>query len=69
MKKYSIAIFLLLTILAISIPTGFAYASEGDDRYGDDSRDDDRYGDDSRDDDRYGDDSRDDDREERKEYR
>ena len=61
MKKYNTAIFFLLAVLALSIPTGFAFASEGngDDRY-DDDRDDDRY-DDDRDDDRY-DDDRDDDR-------
>ena len=71
MKKYSIAIFLLLTILAISIPTGFAYASEDADRYDDDSRDDDRYDDDSRDDDSKAGykEEREDYREERKEYR
>ena len=44
MKKYNLTIFLLLAILAISVPTGFAFASEGnDDRYDDD---DDRYNDD-----------------------
>ena len=58
MKKYDTVIFFLLVVLALSIPTGFAFASEGngDDRY--DDRDDDRY--DDRDDDRY--DDRDDDR-------
>ena len=61
MKKYDTAIFFLLAVLVLSIPTGFAFASEDndDDRY-DDDRDDDRY-DDDRDDDRY-DDDRDDDR-------
>ena len=61
MKKYDTILFFLLAVLALSIPTGFAFASEdnGDDRY-DDDRDDDRY-DDDRDDDRY-DDDRDDDR-------
>ena len=61
MKKYDTVMFLLLAVLAFSIPTGLAFASEGndDDRY-DDDRDDDRY-DDDRDDDRY-DDDRDDDR-------
>ena len=65
MKKYDTALLFLL-VLAFSIPTGFAFASEdnGDDRYDDDryddDRDDDRY-DDDRDDDRY-DDDRDDDR-------
>ena len=63
MKKYNLTIFLFLAILAISVSTGFAFASEGDDRDDDrydDDRDDDRY-DDDRDDDRY-DDDRDDDR-------
>ena len=64
MKKYDTVIFFLLVVLALSIPTGFAFASEnnGDDRYDDDDRDDDRYDDDDRDDDRYDDDDRDDDR-------
>ncbi|MDH3853345.1 MAG: hypothetical protein OES23_02720 [Nitrosopumilus sp.] len=64
MKKYDTAIFFLLAVLVLSIPTGFAFASEdnGDDRYDDDDRDDDRYDDDDRDDDRYDDDDRDDDR-------
>ena len=64
MKKYDTAIFFLLAVLVLSIPTGFAFASEenGDDRYDDDSREDDRYDDDSREDDRYDDDSREDDR-------
>ena len=66
MKKYNLTLFLLLTLLAISIPTGISFASEGDDRdddrYDDDDRDDDRYDDDDRDDDRYDDDDRDDDR-------
>ena len=64
MKKYYTAIFFLLAVLVLSIPTGFAFASEdnGDDRYDDDDRDDDRYDDDDRDDDRYDDDDRDDDR-------
>ena len=64
MKKHDTVIFLLLAVLAFSIPTGLAFASEGndDDRYNDDDRDDDRYNDDDRDDDRYNDDDRDDDR-------
>ena len=59
MKKYDTAIFFLLVVLALSIPTGFAFASEDngdDDRY-DDDRDDDRY-DDDRDDDRISDGSK-----------
>ncbi|WP_316504344.1 hypothetical protein [Nitrosopumilus sp.] len=64
MKKYDTAIFFLLAVLILSIPTSFAFASEDndDDRYDDDDRDDDRYDDDDRDDDRYDDDDRDDDR-------
>jgi len=50
MKKYDTVIFFLLAVLVLSIPTGFAFASEdNDDRY-DDDKDDDRYDDDSRDD-------------------
>ena len=71
--KYSTTVFLLLLlVMALSVPTGFAFASEDDrddddreyddDRYDDDDRDDDRYDDDDRDDDRYDDDDRDDDR-------
>ena len=50
MKKYDTAIFFLLAVLVLSIPTGFAFASEdnGDDRYDDDDRDDDRSGDGSK---------------------
>ncbi|WP_371503986.1 hypothetical protein [Nitrosopumilus adriaticus] len=62
MKKYSIATFFLLAILVLSLPTGFAFASEDDDRYDDDKYDDDRYDDDKYDDDRYDDDKYDDDR-------
>ena len=64
MKKYDTTMLFLLAVLVLSIPTGFAFASEdnGDDRYDDDDRDDDRYDDDSKDDDRYDDDDRDDDR-------
>ena len=52
MKKYDTVIFFLLAVLALSIPTGFVFASEEkDDRYDDDSKDDDRYDDDSKDDD------------------
>ena len=60
MKKYYTAIFFLLAVLAFSVPTGFAFASEGngDDRYDDDSKGDDRYDDDSKGDDRYDDDSK-----------
>ena len=64
MKKHYTAIFFLLAVLALSISTGFAFASEdnGDDRYDDDRYDDDRYDDDRYDDDRYDDDRYDDDR-------
>ena len=65
--KYDTALFLLLFIIVLSVPTSFAFASEDnddskdhdDDRY-DDDKDDDRY-DDDKDDDRY-DDDKDDDR-------
>ena len=44
MKKYDTVIFFLLAVMVLSIPAGFAFASEdnGDDRYDDDDRDDDR---------------------------
>ena len=50
MKKYDTAIFFLLAVLVLSIPTGFAFASEdnGDDRYDDDDRDDDMSSDSSK---------------------
>ena len=40
MKKYYTAIFFLLAVLVFSVPTSFAFASEGnsDDRYDDDSK-------------------------------
>ncbi|MCH9657976.1 hypothetical protein K0U27_04650 [archaeon] len=60
MKKYYTAIFFLLAVLALSVPTGFAFTSEGN--YDDDSRDDDRY-------DQSYKEERENHREERKEYR
>ncbi len=60
MKKYDTVIFFLLAVMVLSIPSGFAFASEdnGDDRYDDDDRDDDRCDDDDRDDDRSSDGSK-----------
>ena len=66
MKKYAV-IFLFLAALAISVQTDFAFASEADDRYDDDSKDDDRYDDDSKDDNYK--EEKENYREERKEYR